>query len=50
MTAEHELLKTILINTLHIIQAIDKLVALLNGDLPSGQNLFGPKEYVEIYT
>lgn len=30
-------------------QAIDKLEAMLNGDMKSG-NMFGPKEYVQIYT
>jgi cullin 1 len=30
-------------------KAIDKLEELLNGDLKSG-NMFGPKEYVQIYT
>lgn len=35
------------------IQAIDKLEAMLNGGLESGQtnvNVFGPREYVDIYT
>jgi hypothetical protein len=32
-------------------QAIDKLEELLNGGLSAGQqNMFGPKEYVQIYT
>jgi hypothetical protein len=32
-------------------QAIDKLEALLNGGMKSGQtNMFGPREYVQIYT
>ena len=30
-------------------QAIDKLEDLLNGDMKSG-SMFGPREYVEIYT
>jgi hypothetical protein len=33
------------------IQAIDKLEDLLNGGMDSGQSsMFGPREYVQIYT
>jgi len=33
------------------VQAIDKLEEMLNGGMKSGQtNMFGPKEYVQIYT
>jgi hypothetical protein len=33
------------------IQAIDKLENMLNGGMDTGQtNMFGPKEYVAIYT
>jgi hypothetical protein len=36
---------------LSLQQAIDKLEAMLNGGMKSGQtNMFGPKEYVQIYT
>lgn len=31
------------------LKAIDKLEEMLNGDLKSG-SMFGPKEYVQIYT
>jgi hypothetical protein len=34
-------------------QAIDKLEVMLNGGMKAGQaktNMFGPKEYVQIYT
>jgi hypothetical protein len=33
-----------------IFQAIDKLEAMLNGGLKGQTNMFGPKEYVQIYT
>jgi hypothetical protein len=37
------------INIFCFKQAIDKLEAMLNGDMKSG-SMFGPKEYVQIYT
>ena len=36
---------------LFLLQAIDKLEDLLNGGMQTGQaNMFGPREYVAIYT
>jgi hypothetical protein len=40
-----------LISILAAIQAIDKLEEILDGGMKSGTtNMFGPKEYVAIYT
>jgi hypothetical protein len=45
------LLSCVLFILYTIMQAIDKLEAMLNGGLRAGQtNMFGPREYVAIYT